>query len=92
MKVEEYKVSQPEAPKAFDLLASGVKVGEVITRADSIFVQGLSQRIFVQEMIEGVAGYAYSIDRRITWVLYDRDYDRFEFNTENLPANQLPQH
>ena len=83
---EEYAVERPPPPESLDLLASGVRIAQIkqgkSTHDHIFFVQGFEQdRIFIEDMITGVKQYLRRNGRTVTYVLWDKEYDRFEFYT-----------
>lgn len=78
--VEEYSVEMPPPPESFDLLASGVKIGQVKIKGEYAYAQAFEQsRLFVEDMIAGVKQYLQRTGYGVEFVLWDKEYERFEF-------------
>jgi hypothetical protein len=83
MKMEPYKVvAPPPTPQPVELHASGYPIAQVIQNGNMLYVQSIQQRLFVEDMIEGVKEYAKDLGFHVKYVLYDAEYDRFEFELE----------
>lgn len=81
---EPYTVSPPKPNPTFELKASGITIGTVTNYKNTILYVGeIQQRIFVPDMIEGVTAYAKTQGFAIEYVIFDADYDRFEFKLTN---------
>lgn len=85
-------VVPPPTPQPIQLRASDVPIGTVTKRNDLLFVSEVTQRVFVVDLIEGVKAWAKADGYEIEYVIWDPEYDRFEFKTRLIPKNQLPHH
>lgn len=83
MKHEPYEVHVPPPTTVFELKASGVTIGNVEVKNNIAYVYLLQQRIFIDDMIEGVTEYLQNFKGfKVEYVIYDPDYNRFEFHSE----------
>jgi hypothetical protein len=86
-KMEPYTV---EIPERLELKASGVKIAEFYKDGLTIYVQDMTQRIFVPDMIDGITQYAKRLNFGMEYIIFDPEYDRFEFRLKPLPPVMTP--
>lgn len=86
-KQEAYTV---EVPERLELKASGITVAEFYKDGLMIYVQNITQKVFVTDMIEGITQHAKRLNFGIEYIIWNGEYDRFEFRLEPLPPVTTP--
>lgn len=90
-KIEEYRVEAPPAPTSLDVLASGVPIAKIKRDKNIFYVQEFDQnRIFIVDMIEGIKQHLNRNGYGVEWVIWDKEYERFEFKTFRKDSNDNP--